>query len=190
MSVLPGCSGAFARFAKKLCHSSITVSSRIRAASLTSAARDESNVLSSTITQPLSEKFQQNASALSAVLEELYGKVSRVCEGGGAKAVERHRSRNKLLPRERIAALLDPGSPFLELSQLAGFNLYGQCRFPAFNEPSTICVTSHATDVAPLALYTASEMCIPLSSEQGCFWLCVLPGSLHAISRRSYLYVY
>ena len=129
MSVLPGCSGAFARFAKDLCRSSITVSSRIRAASFSSAARDGSNILSSTITQPLSVKFQENASALSTVLDELYGKVARVCEGGGGKAVERHRSRNKLLPRERIAALLDPGSPFLELSQLAGFNLYGQCPF-------------------------------------------------------------
>ena len=149
MSVLPGCSCAFARFAKKLCHSSITVSSRIRAASLSSAARDDSNILSSTATQPLSVSFQENASALSTVLEELYGKVARVCEGGGAKAVERHRSRNKLLPRERVAALLDPGSPFLELSQLAGFNLYGQCPFPATTEPSSIPMALHVTDVAP-----------------------------------------
>ena len=190
MSVLPGRSSAFARFAKNLCHSSITVSSRIRAASLSSAARDESNILSSTITQPLSAKFQENASALSTVLEELYGKVARVCEGGGAKAVERHRSRNKLLPRERIAALLDPGSPFLELSQLAGFNLYGQRPFPAITEPSTISVTLHAIDVAPSGIihyirgvHHTMKQDVPQSSEQGCFWPCLLPRSLHAISR-------
>ena len=50
---------------------------------------------------------------------------------GGPKAEARHRARNKMLPRERIAALLDPGSPFLELSQLAGKGLYGKEDVPA-----------------------------------------------------------
>ena len=45
--------------------------------------------------------------------------------GGGDKAVARHRARGKMLPRERIDALLDPGAPFLELSPLAGKGLYG-----------------------------------------------------------------
>jgi len=44
--------------------------------------------------------------------------------GGGKKARERHTSKGKLLPRDRIANLLDPGSPFLELGQLAGHELY------------------------------------------------------------------
>ena len=46
-------------------------------------------------------------------------------QGGGAKAIARHRSRSKLLPRERIDRLLDPGAPFLELSPLAGKGMYG-----------------------------------------------------------------
>jgi 3-methylcrotonyl-CoA carboxylase beta subunit len=46
---------------------------------------------------------------------------------GGSVAVERHTSRGKLLPRQRIDALLDEGSPFLELSPLAGRDLYGEC---------------------------------------------------------------
>ena len=53
--------------------------------------------------------------------------LPQVRAGGGAKAIARHRSRNKLLPRERIDLLLDEGSPFLELSPLAGLNMYGGC---------------------------------------------------------------
>ena len=123
------------------------------------------------------------------LLEELYGKVTRVCEGGGAKAVERHRSRDKLLPRERIAALLDPGSPFLELSQLAGFNLYGQHPFSAITEVSSIFVALHATDVAPSGImhcirgvHHTMKQDVPQSAEQGCFWLRLFHRSLHAIS--------
>jgi len=52
-------------------------------------------------------------------------------QGGGPKAVERHTSKGKLLARERIDLLLDPGSPFLELSQLAGHALYGKEEVPA-----------------------------------------------------------
>jgi 3-methylcrotonyl-CoA carboxylase beta subunit len=52
-------------------------------------------------------------------------------QAGGSKAVARHRERGKLLPRERIQLLLDPGSPFLELSQLAGRGLYGHEDVPA-----------------------------------------------------------
>ena len=97
----------------------------MRAVSSIATANDSSNVLLSTTTQPLSVPFQENASALSALLQDLQSKVARVREGGGAKAMSRHQERNKLAPRERITALLDPGSPLLELSQLAGFNLYG-----------------------------------------------------------------
>ena len=52
--------------------------------------------------------------------------VKAAWAGGGDKAVARHRARGKMLPRERIDALLDPGSPFLELSPLAGKGLYGR----------------------------------------------------------------
>lgn len=46
----------------------------------------------------------------------------KVLGGGGAEAVKRHRSRDKLLPRERIDRLIDPGSSFLELSQVLGLS--------------------------------------------------------------------
>lgn len=100
----------------------------MRALTSLKIASDQSNVLATTTTQPHSAPFQENASALNALLQDLNGKVARICEGGGAKAVERHRKRNKLPPRERIGAFLDQGSPFLEFSQLAGFNLYGDSR--------------------------------------------------------------
>ena len=53
------------------------------------------------------------------------------CIGGGIEARKRHLGREKLLPRDRVDRLLDPGSPFLELSQLAGYNLYGNDEVPA-----------------------------------------------------------
>uniref|UniRef100_A0A2P2MJG0 methylcrotonoyl-CoA carboxylase n=2 Tax=Rhizophora mucronata TaxID=61149 RepID=A0A2P2MJG0_RHIMU len=71
-----------------------------------------------------SEAFARNSEAMEGVLIELQGHIKKVLAGGGEEAVKRNRSRNKLLPRERIDRLLDPGSSFLELSQLAGHDLY------------------------------------------------------------------
>ena len=62
---------------------------------------------------------------------ELQKVVGKVVEGGGAKAKSRHVEKGKLLVRDRINLLLDAGSPFLELSQLAGHNLYGEDSVPA-----------------------------------------------------------
>jgi acetyl-CoA carboxylase carboxyltransferase component len=75
------------------------------------------------------ERGTDAATANRARMEELVGELRErtavVAEGGGAEAVERHRSRGKLLARERIDALLDPGSAFLELNALAAWDLYG-----------------------------------------------------------------
>jgi 3-methylcrotonyl-CoA carboxylase beta subunit len=60
-----------------------------------------------------------------ALAEELRTKVAEAALGGSEKARERHTSRGKLLPRERVERLLDPGSPFLEIGQLAANGLYG-----------------------------------------------------------------
>ena len=125
MNALRGPSGPLVRIAHDLCGCKEIVGLQMRAASFIAIANDQSNVSSNTSVQLLSESFQENANASNALLYHLHGKAARACEGGGAKAVERHRKRNKLLPRERVAAFLDPGSPFLELSQLAGYNLYG-----------------------------------------------------------------
>src|SRR2546421_11671059 len=75
---------------------------------------------------PRSEEFKRNAAAMHGLVDRLRAEVRRVNEGGGPKARERHLARGKLLPRERVRTLLDVGSPFLELSQLAGHGLYGE----------------------------------------------------------------
>ncbi|MEA2170613.1 MAG: 3-methylcrotonyl-CoA carboxylase beta subunit, partial [Solirubrobacteraceae bacterium] len=58
------------------------------------------------------------------LVEDLREQLARVREGGGEKARARHTERGKLLPRERVDRLLDPGAPFLELSTLAAHGLY------------------------------------------------------------------
>src|SRR5271168_3500335 len=73
---------------------------------------------------PRSAEFAANVAAMGALVSDLREKVAAVSEGGGTAARDRHVARGKLLPRERVAALIDPGSPFLELSQLAAFGLY------------------------------------------------------------------
>jgi 3-methylcrotonyl-CoA carboxylase beta subunit len=74
---------------------------------------------------PRSAEFAANATAMDALVGDLRARVAEVSQGGGVAARDRHVARGKLLARDRIAALIDPGSPFLELSQLAGYGLYG-----------------------------------------------------------------
>ncbi|KAF3592680.1 hypothetical protein DY000_02027855 [Brassica cretica] len=70
-----------------------------------------------------SEAFSSNSIAMEGILSELRSHITKVLAGGGEEAVKRNRSRNKLLPRERIDRLLDPGSSFLELSQVCILDL-------------------------------------------------------------------
>jgi 3-methylcrotonyl-CoA carboxylase beta subunit len=77
-----------------------------------------------TTVQPGSAEFKANAAAHAELVEDLRTRVDRVLAGGGERARERHTSRGKLLPRERVDRLLDVGAPFLELSQLAAEGLY------------------------------------------------------------------
>src|SRR5947209_10008654 len=72
-----------------------------------------------------SKEFQENLADYDGLLATLHSRLEQVREGGGSEAVARHRSRNKLLARERVDCLLDPGSPFLEFSPLAGWDMYG-----------------------------------------------------------------
>jgi len=69
-------------------------------------------------------QFAENEAAMREVIADLHKKLDEVKQGGGAKAQERHLSRGKLLPRERIERLLDQGAPFLEFSQLAALDVY------------------------------------------------------------------
>jgi 3-methylcrotonyl-CoA carboxylase beta subunit len=71
-----------------------------------------------------SEEFAARATHNKALRDRLYADVATAALGGGERARERHTARGKLLPRERIERLLDPGSPFLEIGQLAAHGLY------------------------------------------------------------------
>lgn len=68
-----------------------------------------------------SPEYAENRAALLAKLDELDAEQAKAVAGGGEKYVERHRKRGKLLARERIELLLDPDTPFLELSPLAAW---------------------------------------------------------------------
>ena len=71
-----------------------------------------------------SADFQGNATAMRAVVDDLKVKLAQTALGGGTAARAKHTARGKLLPRDRVAMLLDPGTPFLELSPLAAYNMY------------------------------------------------------------------
>ncbi|MEW5740158.1 MAG: carboxyl transferase domain-containing protein [Myxococcota bacterium] len=73
---------------------------------------------------PRSADFLANATAMRGLVEDLKAQVAKVSLGGGEDARKKHLARGKLLPRERVNGLLDPGTPFLELSQLAGHGMY------------------------------------------------------------------
>lgn len=70
------------------------------------------------------EAFQKNYDAMNELVLDLKHKLARVKEGGTNTARKRHEEHGKLLPRDRIHMLLDPGSDFLELSAFAGYELY------------------------------------------------------------------
>ncbi|HTU29751.1 MAG TPA: carboxyl transferase domain-containing protein [Solirubrobacteraceae bacterium] len=73
---------------------------------------------------PGSEEYRANLDANRALADDLRATQARLALGGGERARERHVARGKLLPRERVDRLLDPGAPFLELSPLAALGLY------------------------------------------------------------------
>ncbi len=77
-----------------------------------------------TSTDPESNEFIANADRMRDLVGDLRVQQARVAEGGGKRSVQRHLERGKLLPRERVRKLIDPGSPFLELSPLAALGVY------------------------------------------------------------------
>jgi 3-methylcrotonyl-CoA carboxylase beta subunit len=76
-------------------------------------------------TDPASSDFARNAEAMRALVAELREKLDSVAGGGGEASRVRHTSRGKMLARQRVDLLIDPGTAFLELSPLAAFGLYG-----------------------------------------------------------------
>jgi 3-methylcrotonyl-CoA carboxylase beta subunit len=71
-----------------------------------------------------SADFQANAAAMRALVDDLRAKLAQAAAGGGEAARAKHTARGKLLPRERVQMLLDPGTPFLELAPLAALGMY------------------------------------------------------------------
>jgi 3-methylcrotonyl-CoA carboxylase beta subunit len=74
---------------------------------------------------PTSSDFARNAEAMRALVSDLGQKLNQVAGGGGEASRVRHTSRGKMLARERVDLLIDPGTAFLELSPLAAYDLYG-----------------------------------------------------------------
>ncbi|MEF8699054.1 MAG: carboxyl transferase domain-containing protein [Candidatus Accumulibacter sp. UW20] len=75
---------------------------------------------------PRGADFKANAEAMRTVVADLRSTVDRIALGGPPAAREKHLARGKLLARERINTLIDPGSAFLELSQFAAYGMYGE----------------------------------------------------------------
>ena len=73
---------------------------------------------------PRSDDFKANVAAMQAIVDDLRDKVEKIAAGGGEAAAAKHLARGKLLPRDRVQMLLDPGTPFLELSQMAAYAMY------------------------------------------------------------------
>ncbi|KAK6916436.1 Acetyl-CoA carboxylase [Dillenia turbinata] len=135
------------------------VSSRLKSASSNSWLRpisfsQRSNFCSGVLPDGVdrsSEAFSNNSKVMQGLLSQLQSHISKVLEGGGEEAVKRNRSRNKLLPRERINRLIDPGSSFLELSQLAGHELYED------SLPSAGIITGIGPVHARLCMFVAND---------------------------------
>ena len=88
------------------------------------------NTLQSQI-NPKSQAFADNTEHMQSLVDDLEALVAHIKQGGGERYQARHQARGKLLPRDRVNLLIDPGSPFLEFSQLAAHNMYGKDDVPA-----------------------------------------------------------
>jgi 3-methylcrotonyl-CoA carboxylase beta subunit len=96
-----------------------------------------------------SEEYKANAAAMSALVADLREKTIAVSGGGSPETAAKHKARGKLLPRERINALIDPGAPFLEFSALAAYGMYSGknptvVARPAWSPASAGCRASNA----------------------------------------------
>ncbi len=73
---------------------------------------------------PRSDDFERNAAAMRKLVDDLRAQTAKVALGGGEAARSKHTARGKLLPRDRVQSLLDPGTPFLEIAPLAALHMY------------------------------------------------------------------
>ncbi|KAL0480775.1 3-methylcrotonyl-CoA carboxylase beta subunit [Acrasis kona] len=94
-------------------------------------AEQTENILNPGTIDRNSEEFKTNYEHNNKIVGELKQHIAQVNEGGGPSYREKHLARGKLMPRQRIDMITDPGTPFLEFSQLAGHELYGKDKVPA-----------------------------------------------------------
>lgn len=80
---------------------------------------------------PSSDEYKENQEHMSAVMSRMQELSQKIQRGGPEKAREKHLARKKMLPRDRVTALIDPGTTFLELSPMAGHELYPEADVPA-----------------------------------------------------------
>lgn len=73
---------------------------------------------------PRADDFRANAAAMRALVDDLNARLAKIAQGGGEAARAKHLGRGKLLPRDRVEGLLDPGTPFLEIAPLAAHEVY------------------------------------------------------------------
>ena len=91
---------------------------------------DQPSIIKSKVNTRASD-FAENVEHMHSLTHDLQTQIERIKQGGGERYQERHKARGKLLPRDRIDALIDPGSAFLEFSQLAAYEMYGKDNIPA-----------------------------------------------------------
>lgn len=84
-----------------------------------------------TIVDPSTDEYKENARQMGEVISKLEELTKKIHQGGPPKARQKHTERKRMLPRDRIAALIDPGTSFLELSTLAGHEVYPEAEVPA-----------------------------------------------------------
>ncbi|KAL6917932.1 hypothetical protein ACHAP8_000167 [Fusarium lateritium] len=78
-----------------------------------------------------SEEFKENEKQMSEVMSRMQELARKIQKGGSDKARQKHIERKKMLPRDRVTALIDPGTTFMELSPMAGYDLYPEAEVPA-----------------------------------------------------------
>ncbi|EKJ74062.1 hypothetical protein FPSE_05770 [Fusarium pseudograminearum CS3096] len=84
-----------------------------------------------TSVDPSSEEFKENEKQMSEVMSRMQELARKIQKGGSDKARQKHIDRKKMLPRDRVTALIDPGTTFMELSPMAGYDLYPEAEVPA-----------------------------------------------------------
>ncbi|GKU04547.1 propionyl- carboxylase beta chain [Fusarium langsethiae] len=84
-----------------------------------------------TSVDPSSEEFKENEKQMSEVMNRMQELARKIQKGGSDKARQKHIERKKMLPRDRVTALIDPGTTFMELSPMAGYDLYPEAEVPA-----------------------------------------------------------